>query len=325
MARRKRALSPSPTTQRQKTDDDHRPPSSPTKDINKPNIITASEYTSDPANAFELCTTRAPNIRCWFDNLKHVLGKTDVNFVLTKDGIDVSHADVGKNVVIVAKLFGKEFEFYRCDARISAGVDVRKLNKIIHFAQANEILTMQIRHDKPGTLIISTFNAPTGCRTTYTYELIEEVPDEEVKMPDFAFPRSISVPSTPFQKKVHDMELYGVELVEIQSIRNKLILRNYNSPTTPIEVTFAGKARVLSKNSTDILNNGGNPYDETDMTAEIYQGVFNLKYISDFVKKPGVSEEMNFFIRNDFPLLIQFNVSSLGYLRIFIMPVVKNT
>lgn len=314
MGRRKRSVSPTPTPKsaRQKTTHN-----TPVFETSKP---PAGEYQSDPANVFELCTTRAPIIRHWFDNLRHILARTDVNFVITSEGIDVSHADEGKNVVIVTKLFGKEFEFYRCDSRISAGVDVGKLYKIVRSVQANEVLSMYILRDKPGTLVVSTFNGPTGCSTTWTYELIDEVPDEEVKIPDFAFPRSMTIPSGIFQKKIHDMDAYGVELVEIQSIRETLILRNQNR-SAPMEVTFTGNVRILPNPNQDSdareqSTEGG------DMTSAIFQGVFNLKHICDFVKKTGTCDEyFNFFIRNDLPLLIEFNVSNLGYLRIFIMPV----
>lgn len=317
MARRKRNSSPSSVLT---TKSIKRPKHEPTPQLNP---ITPNEYKSDPTNVFELCTARAGVIKQWFDNLKHILEKTDVNFVLTEEGIDVSHADESKNVVVVSKLFGKEFEFYRCDARISAGIDVGKIHRIVKFVQTNEVLTMQIHRDKPGTLVISMFNEPTDCRTTYTYDLIEEVPDEEIQMPDFAFPRSVSVPSQHFQKKIQDMVSYGVELVEFQSIRNMLILRNYNSPNLPVEVSFKGKARVLSHTVNDeggstLVEESGDV--DTDMTSEIYQGVFNLKHIGEFVKK-GSNEDMTFFIRNDLPLLMQFNISTLGYLRIFIMPV----
>lgn len=290
-----------------------------------------SPYRSDPSNVFELYTTRGSVMRYWFDNLKNILGKADVNFVIKEDGIDVSHADENRNVVIVSKLFGKEFEFYRCDARIAAGVDIDKLSKIVHTVQPNEVLSMYIQHDKQGTLVISTSNVISGCETTFKYELIEEIPDEEFTMPDFAFPRSISISSQPFQKKLHDMEAHGVKLIAIQSIRNKLILRSYTADPIPVNVQFKGKLRIRSKKDESDPNSGEYHYiqvkdDDTtdsDMTSEIYQGVFNLKHICEFMKKPkpGGCEEMKFFIRNDLPLLIEFNVSTLGYLRIFVMEV----
>jgi len=318
MGRKRRSISPAPAPKpptRPKTTNNISPP------VLEPITAQTGEYQSDPSNIFELCTTRGPIIRHWFDNLRHILARTDVNFVLTSEGIDVSHADQAKNVVIVSKLFGKEFELYRCDTRISAGVDVEKLYKIVRFVQSNEILSLYIHRDKPGTLVISTFNGPTGCHTKFIYELIEEVPDEEVKMPDFAFPRSMTIPSQPFQKKMHDMGVYGVELVEIQSIRDSLILRNFDTSAAPMQVTFKGKVRVCDNTESDADKVRGTEDCGNHITSEIYQGVFNLKHICDFVKKTAMCEEMNFFIRNDLPLLIEFNVSSLGYLRIFILPV----
>ncbi len=277
---------------------------------------------------FHLSSQHGQILKQYFDSLRHML-KRDVNFVFNETGIAVSYADDRKSIVIVSKLHSHEFESYSCEQRISAGIDISKLHKIIKSVQSNEIMTMHIERTKPGTLVISTFNTATGCQTVYSYELIEEVADEELELPDFEFPRSMRVLSQPFQKKIHDMETYGMELVEIQSIRNTLILRNYHQTVSPMEVTFTGKIRVLKKQKEQ--NNLSNEpvYVETDeisdkMTSEIYQGVFNVKTISELVKKPGICDEMTLYIRNDLPLLIEYNVSNIGYLRIFLCPVGKD-
>lgn len=72
------------------------------------------------------------------------------------------------------------------------------------------------------------FNGLIGCYMKFIYELIEEVFDEEVKMLDFVFFCLMIILLQFFQKKMYDMGVYGVELVEIQFIRDSLIFCNFD-------------------------------------------------------------------------------------------------
>ncbi len=266
---------------------------------------------------FYLDSQDGPILKQYFDSLRHML-KKDVNFVFTESGIDVTYADMDKHVIIISKLHSKEFAQYKCIGRIPAGIDVSKLYRIVKSIQSNEVLLMHIDRNKPGNLIITIRNNVNNCKTVYTYDLIEEVEDEEYSLPDFAFPCAMRISSQSFQKKIHDMDMYGVQFVEMQSLGEQLILRNINKKA-PMEVVFTGRLRVMSKNSDGAYIDTTNEL-QLGANERIFQGVFNLKTICELVKKPGMCDDMTFYLRNDLPLLIEYSVSNIGYLRMFILP-----
>jgi proliferating cell nuclear antigen len=294
-------------------------PSIQTEDslIESPHAVFAIPQKHSESNIFEMSSSRGQMIKNWFDSLRHMLHK-DVNFVFDKTGINVSHFDEPKNVAIVSRLYGREFESYFCERRISAGINVASIYKIVKWVVPNELFSIHIARSKPGTLVISMINTNHQCKSVHNYDLIDEIDDDEVELPDYEFSRSMTIPSQPFQRKVHEMSHF--DFIEIRSIRNNLILRPYLSDT--LETTFRGKIRVMVQRTSADSNDV--PLDvqdnATEEAAEIYQGVFNVKHICEFVKKPGICDEMTFYVKNDNPLLIEYTLSTLGYLRIIIMP-----
>jgi len=275
----------------------------------------------NPQNIFQMSSSRGQMIKNWFDSLRHMLYR-DVNFVFDSTGIRVSDINDVKNVAIISKLYGHEFELYHCPKHIAAGVNVKALYNIIRSVQPTELFSMHIERDKPLVLVISMINTVHNCKTVHRYDIIEEIEDDEVQIPDYEFPRSMTIPSHPFQKKINEMDRF--EYIEIQSIRNNLVLKPYQSET--LETTFTGKVRVMApKSTTDGLTDGEPEYvpinlDSDESASDIYQGVFNVKHICEFVKKPGICDEMTFYVKNDNPLLIEYDITNLGYIRIFIMP-----
>ena len=57
-----------------------------------------------------------------------------------------------------------------------------------------------------------------------------------------------------------------------------------------------------------------------DNEHEIYQGVFNLKYLVMFTKCTNLSSVVELYLKNDYPLIIQYSVGSLGLIKLCLAP-----
>ena len=53
------------------------------------------------------------------------------------------------------------------------------------------------------------------------------------------------------------------------------------------------------------------------------QGVFSLKYLMLFTKCTNLCNQIQMYIKNDYPLIIQYTVASLGYIKLCLAPNVE--
>ena len=57
-----------------------------------------------------------------------------------------------------------------------------------------------------------------------------------------------------------------------------------------------------------------------EMDVEMVQGLFEVKYLSIFTKCTSLSERLNVFLNNEYPLIIEYPVASLGLLKLVLSP-----
>lgn len=97
--------------------------------------------------------------------------------------------------------------------------------------------------------------------------------------------------------------------LEIKNISNKLIFSCVGE--------FAAQETVFSENGGLTFSGGSDKYD-------IIQGYYNLKHLVLFTKCTNLSHNVQLFMKNDFPLIIQYRVGSLGYLKLALAPKIHN-
>lgn len=73
-----------------------------------------------------------------------------------------------------------------------------------------------------------------------------------------------------------------------------------------------------NSNSTHTMSSSTIPGTAGDDAPEIVQGVFSLKYLSMFTKFTNLSNTVDLLMKNDFPLLVRYPVSSLGEIKLLL-------
>ena len=56
---------------------------------------------------------------------------------------------------------------------------------------------------------------------------------------------------------------------------------------------------------------------------DLVQGEFSLKYLSLFTKCTNMCNLLKLYIKNDYPLIIQYSVASLGFIKLCLAPNIK--
>jgi proliferating cell nuclear antigen len=240
----------------------------------------------------QLKTVRSSAIRVLFESLKEIL--TDVNMIFTKDHVKISSMDGSRVAMAYLKLNTCEFEYYYCEKDLVLGVNMGSLFKLIKTINNSGTISFFVEKDNPTKLNIRIEN--TDKLTTYKYQLLE-IEDKDLKIPPKEFDSIITMPSSDFQKICRDMNNMGAEKVEIKSVDDKLIFSCSGD--------LADQETVVGGNK---MNNNS-----------LVQGVFSLKFLLLFTKATNLCNTINIYLTNDYPIIIEYNVASLGTIKFILL------
>ena len=96
------------------------------------------------------------------------------------------------------------------------------------------------------------------------------------------------------------------ENIEIKSIGNKLILSCNGD--------FASQETVLGE------TNNGIKFASCKEPEYPIQGMYSLKYLTLFTKCTNLCNIINIYIKNDYPLIIKYNIASIGDIKLCLAP-----
>ena len=108
-----------------------------------------------------------------------------------------------------------------------------------------------------------------------------------------------------FQKICRDFSVLS-ETIDIKSKGNKLIFA-CNGPIGYVE-------EEITEN-TNSLN-----IKEQESDEEIIQGVFSIKHLVSFTKCSNLCNTIELYIKNNFPLIINYSIGSMGTMMLCLAP-----
>jgi len=234
--------------------------------------------------------------------LKEIL--TDTNLIFTPEGIKIIAMDPSHTVLVHLKLEKESFEEYFCTDKITAGISMLNFFKLIKTMTNNDTLTLYIERADENKLGIRIENGEKNSITTYKLNLMD-LNEENISIPPAAFESIITLPSSDFQKICRDMSNLSTT-IEIKSVGQQLVFGcngDFASQETIIGQTTNGLAFVKTNDSTDII-----------------QGYYNLKHLVLFTKCTNLCNQLEIYMKNNFPIVIKFAVGSLGCLKLALAP-----
>ena len=234
--------------------------------------------------------------------LKEIL--TDTNIIFSPDGIKIIAMDPSHTVLVHLKLEKSSFEEYNCNEKVIVGISMLNFFKLIKTMTNNDTLTLFIEKNDENKLGIRIENGEKNSITTYKLNLMD-LNEDNITIPPAAFESIITLPSTDFQKICRDMSNLS-DTIEIKSVGQQLVFGcngNFASQETVIGQTSTGLSFVKTTDSTDII-----------------QGYYNLKHLVLFTKCTNLCNQIEIYMKNNFPIVIKFSVGSLGSLKLALAP-----
>tara|TARA_A100001015_G_C14931000_1_gene688444 strand:+ start:88 stop:960 length:873 start_codon:yes stop_codon:yes gene_type:complete len=203
---------------------------------------------------------------------------------------------MSNNVLLHLKLDGNNFDHFFCTRdKFVAGVNTALLFKVMKTMNNNDTITFFVDDEDENKLGIKFENKHNNFVSTKRINLFD-IDEYEIEIPPTKFNTVINMPSPFFNKIIRDLNSLG-DIVEIKSINKKLIL-NTVGETVGDEIELGE-----SDNGVTIV---------TEDPNIIFQGNYDLRYLSTFCKCTNLCANVDLFMKNDYPLVVRYFVASLG-------------
>lgn len=265
---------------------------------------------SDANNVLTIKTVQIAPFRILMTALKDIL--LDTNIVFTKEGIKIINMDKTHTILVHLNLKAENFEFYQCNYdKIIIAVNMLHLFKLINSIDNDDTLTIYIEKDDYNDGIVSELglkfeNGDIKQSKIQKLKLIEPE-EEQMDLPDIKYSSVINMPSSDFQKIVRDLANIS-EKLEIKSVGEELIFKccgQYaKAEIRRSETSGTNSMQFLQKQNPD----------------DIIQGEFSLKNLVYFIKCTNLCSQIEIFLKNNKPLIVKYNVASLGEIKLCLAP-----
>ena len=271
--------------------------------LNKNQQIASTE-----GNVLTIKTVQIAPFRTLMTALKDILLETNITF--EPDGMRIINMDKSHTILVHLFLEAKNFEFYECKKdKIIIGVNMFHLFKLINTIENDETLTIYIENSDYVDGIVSYLslkyeNGEIKQCKTQKLRLIEPDP-EELEYPDVKFSSVINLPSADFQKIIRDLSCISDKL-EIKSVGNELI--------------FKCSGQFASAEIHRAESDGSMEFVSKQDSCKIIQGEFSLKNLGYFIKCTNLCQQIEVYLENDLPLVVKYNVASLGEIKLGLVP-----
>ena len=263
-----------------------------------------SNNSEDMSNyKFLFKTVQSSAIRTLVEALKEIL--TDVNFEINTSGIKIIAMDSSHVSLIYMKLLAENFEKFYCEKPIVCGISILRLFKLLKSMSPNDSLSMFITHTEPNDLQIHIETSEKGLRHKFSLKLMDLYLDK-VEIPPAKFSSVLRIPSSDFQKLCRDMNNLGDEL-EIKSSGNQLIFSISND--------WMEQETIMCES-----HNGGMEYLQNLSPDEVIQGVFSIKKLVLFTKCTSLCQNIEVYLKNDYPIVIKYDIANLGEIKFCLAP-----
>jgi proliferating cell nuclear antigen len=258
---------------------------------------------TESASIFELQTVQTNAFKTLFEALKEIL--TDANIEVDETGLKISATDPTHTILVHLKLYSKNFEHYISKHKMTLGISMLCLFKLIKTMSNNDTLSLFVEKNDENHLGIIIENDEKKMTTKYKLNLMD-LDEENIKIGDQDFSSIIIMPAVDFQKICRDASNIS-DTLEIRSVGQQLSFSCHGD--------FATQETILGGESFD---GQGIKFEKSD--NDVVQGYYNLKYLVLFTKCTNLCNNIKIYMKNNFPIIIDFTVGSLGDLKLALAP-----
>jgi len=244
-------------------------------------------------------TGQASIIRTLSESLKEVL--TDVDITFDETGFSINTVDKSEVAFIHMKLDAKKFETYSCPKTVTCGINMLSLHRLLKKINNADQITMYVEKVNNQFLFIKIENQDKKIKSLSKIKTID-VTSKKVSIPEITFDYSRSIKCSDFQKICRDLLLLS-KIVKIYSNGKMLRLE--------VSGTYADQTYDIGYSNNSIACN------EDSIQ---YIGEYQLDFLSLFCKSSSLCEQVDIFLKPNYPVVLSYAVGQLGTIKFGLSP-----
>lgn len=234
---------------------------------------------------------------------KNSMGDKEVKKI---GGLVIKEVNKTQSILIHCKLDSDQFEEYEYNYnkdRFTIGINLSNLLKCIKCMNNFDTMIWTIDDEDINKLTMILENNKE--RKKFSMNLMD-LDYEPYDIDKVDFPYSVSMPCQDFQRYCKDMSSNS-EKMEIQCVdKNVFLSSSGETGDFHFELSECNGGIIITK--------------DENINEEIVQGLFELKYLLIFTRCTNLCERVHLFLKNEYPLVIQYSISTLGLLKIVLSP-----
>lgn len=223
-------------------------------------------------------------------------------------GIVLKEVNKTGKILVYMRLDSDKFDIYKYNSnkkKITLGIDIGNLLKCLKCMSHFDTMIWLVDEDDINKLIIILESTERKEKKTFKINLMD-IDEATYHIDPIQFPYSISLPSQDFHKYCKDMAA-STDKIEIKATSNKLI--------------FSGKGEIGNIEFEVGESNGGlSIISTTSNSNEIVQGLFELKFLLIFTKCTNLCNQVILFLKNDYPIIVTYQIAELGEIKLVLSP-----
>jgi proliferating cell nuclear antigen len=271
---------------------------------------------------FELKTTLTVHIRTLFDSLNPLLTDINIHFYpnvikgVSSDedkvgGVIIKEVNKTSSILIHCKLDADKFDSYYYNYKndkLTIGINLSNFLKCIKCMTNCDTMTWRIDDDDINKLIM--ILESSNEKKTFKINLMD-LEDTDYEIEPVKFPYQIIMPTQDFQNYCKNM-CSATDKMDLRCLANSLFMSGTGELGViefELTATNVSSGLVIKKNSTN--------------SNEIVQGTFELKYLIIFTRCSNLCSHVSLFLKNTYPIIIEYQVAILGKIKFALSPCKK--
>jgi proliferating cell nuclear antigen len=225
-------------------------------------------------------------------------------------GIRIIEIDEHETLLVYVKLNASNFiDFYVKYPEYSVGLDLQQLNYYLKNMTKDNVLKIYVDKDDEQNIVFEGNNDVAGSNIKHTQKVMD-LDNEKKNLPTQSnFEMIVTISTAEFHNLCRNLTKYS-EYIEITCTKKELKF-SCKGDSAKVVKKFTNKDNGVR---IDCL-------DKTGKKANIFHGIYELRHLVTFGKSRSLCDEMCLYLKNDYPLFIQYSVGVIGKMLIALIPI----
>lgn len=231
----------------------------------------------------------------------------DANFDCREQGMSLQAMDSSHVSLVSLLLRAEGFEPWVCEESCQLGIRLEHMTKLLKCMHAKDSLELSCKENAEELDFV--FKSQNEERVSHFSLKLMEIDTEHLGIPETDYKTCVEMPSSEFMRICRDLSSFGDTLTIHVSKE---------------EISFAamgdmGNGTMSLRHCTATGEEEDNESTTIDCKEEITQA-FALRYLQNFTKATPLSKVVTLRMTLDTPLLVEYKIDELGYIRYYLAP-----